>query len=107
MTRLPWRAVAGGLLLDVRVTPKGGRDAIDGMETLASGQAVLKLRVRALPTDGEANASVIALVAKSLKIAKSKVVLERGASARVKTLRIAGDGKALETILEAAMRETK
>ena len=39
----------GGIALAVRLTPKGGRDAIDGIETLADGRAVLKARVRAAP----------------------------------------------------------
>ncbi len=96
----PWRAVAGGVLLDLRVTPKSGRDAIDGIELLPSGQSVLKLRVRALPTDGEANEAVIALVAKSIKLAKSNLAIERGTAARVKTLRIAGDANSIQAALE-------
>ena len=104
MAALPWRAVAGGILLDIRVTPKGGRDAIDGVELLSSGQTVLKLRVRALPTDGEANAAVIALVARSLKFPKSHIALERGSTSRVKTLRIAGDAKAISSALEEITR---
>lgn len=105
MTRLPWRAVAGGVLLDLRVTPKSGRDAVEGIERLASGQPVLKLRVRALPADGEANAAVIALVAKSLKLQKSNVSLERGSASRVKTLRLAGDANAISSALEKITRE--
>jgi uncharacterized protein (TIGR00251 family) len=97
----PWRAVAGGVLLDIRVTPKSGRDAIDGVEALSSGQAVLKLRVRALPTEGEANEAVAVLVAKSLKLPKSKVTLERGGASRVKTLRLAGDPKVIVAALES------
>lgn len=97
----PWRAAADGVLLDIRVTPKGGIDAIDGVETLTNGQPVLKLRVRALPTDGEANEAVNRLIAKSVKVAKSNVTLERGASARVKTLRITGDSAAIVASLEA------
>ena len=102
---LPWRAVAGGVLLDLRVTPKSGRDAIDGIEQFASGQTVLKLRVRALPTDGEANDAVIALIAKSLKLPKSNVTLERGGASRVKTLRLAGDATAIASALEQVTRE--
>jgi uncharacterized protein (TIGR00251 family) len=101
MSRFPWRAVADGVLLDLRVTPKSGRDAIDGIEELSSGQSVLKLRVRALPTDGEANDAVVALVAKSLKLPKSKVTLERGGTSRVKTLRLAGDPKTIVAALES------
>jgi uncharacterized protein (TIGR00251 family) len=100
----PWRAVAGGVLLDLRVTPKSGRDAIDGIEQLANGQTILKLRVRALPTDGEANDAVVALVAKTLKLPKAKVSLERGGASRVKTLRLAGDAKAIFSALEEITR---
>lgn len=106
MTR-PWRAVAGGVLLDLRVTPKGGRDAIDGIEQLGSGQPVLKLRVRALPAGGEANEAVIALIAKALKLPKSNVTLERGGTARVKTLRLAGDAKAISAALETVTTQGK
>lgn len=99
LLRAPWRAATGGVLLDIRVTPKGGRDSIDGIELLSSGQAVLKLRVRALPTDGEANDAIIALVAKSLRIPKSNVSLERGGASRVKTLRLAGDASTISAAL--------
>ena len=50
----PFTVGAEGLTLHVRLTPKGGRDAIDGIETLSDGKAVLKARVRAVPEDGEA-----------------------------------------------------
>jgi uncharacterized protein YggU (UPF0235/DUF167 family) len=42
----------------VRLTPKGGWDAVDGIEQLADGRSVLKVRVRAAASDGEANARV-------------------------------------------------
>lgn len=84
----------------MRVTPKSGRDAVDGLELLSSGQIVLKLRVRALPTDGEANDAVIALLAKLLKFPKSSVALERGGASRVKTLRLAGDANVISAALE-------
>lgn len=97
--------MAGGVFLDLRVTPKSGRDAIEGIERLSSGQAILKVRVRALPTDGEANEAVVALVAKSLKLPKSNVSLERGGASRVKTLRLAGGAKAISAALEKITRE--
>ena len=37
----PWRATRDGLTLAVRVTPRGGRDAIDGIETMADGREIL------------------------------------------------------------------
>jgi len=47
----PWTVVAGGLVVVVRLTPKGGRDAIDRIEQLADGKCVLKARVRAAASE--------------------------------------------------------
>jgi Uncharacterized conserved protein len=46
------------------VTPRGGRDDIDGIETLANGRSVVKVRVRAIADGGEANRAVTELLAK-------------------------------------------
>jgi uncharacterized protein len=92
--------VPGGLCVSVRLTPKGGRDAIDGIERLADGRAVIKARVRAAPSEGEANSALIRLFARALDIAPKQVTLAAGASARIKRLAIAGDGAALAAALE-------
>jgi uncharacterized protein YggU (UPF0235/DUF167 family) len=84
-----------GLALRVRVTPRGGRDAIDGVETLSDGMRVLKVRVRVAPEDGAANEGVRRLLAKALQVPASAVTLEAGATARLKTFLIAGDAQAL------------
>jgi uncharacterized protein len=86
----PWQVVADGLALTVRLTPKGGRDAIDGIERMADGRAVLTARVRAAASDGAANAALMRLIAASLAITPRHVTLVAGASARLKRLRIAG-----------------
>jgi len=78
--------------LTVRVTPKGGRDAVDGWTQDAAGRPLLKLRVSAAAADGAANAAVVALVAKSLKVPKSAVRIAAGETARVKRLEIEGVG---------------
>ncbi len=96
----PWTVVDAGLLLTVRVTPKGGRDAIDGIAQRADGTCVLKLRVRAAASEGEANAAVLRLVAAALKVAARDVSLAAGGRGRVKRLRIAGSGPALAAALE-------
>jgi hypothetical protein len=76
--------------LTVRVTPRGGRDAVEGWTADAEGRALLKVRVAAAPSDGAANEAVLAVVARALGLAKSRVRLAGGASARVKTLEIEG-----------------
>jgi uncharacterized protein YggU (UPF0235/DUF167 family) len=101
----PWQAAPGGLTLSVRATPKGGRDAIDGIEQLADGQTVLKVRVRAAPAEGEANAALIAVIAKSAGIPRSAVSLVRGASGRIKFFRLAGDPGTLAAALERTAQE--
>ena len=96
----PWIAAPSGLVLTVRLTPKGGRDEIQGVEQMSDGRAVLKVRVRALPTDGEANAALVKLIARGLKVAPKAVTLSSGATARIKRLEIEGDADALSAGLE-------
>jgi uncharacterized protein (TIGR00251 family) len=92
---------ADGLIVTVRLTPRGGCDAIDGIETLADGRPVLKARVRAAPADGEANAALIALLAKALRIPPRRLAIVAGESARIKRIKIGGAGAELATALTA------
>jgi uncharacterized protein YggU (UPF0235/DUF167 family) len=86
----------------VRVTPRGGRDAVEGWIRDSEGRAVLKLRVAAAAADGQANAAVVALLAKALGRPKSAVRLVRGETARLKLLEVDGlDAAALATALGA------
>lgn len=82
--------------LTVRVTPRGGRDAVEGWTHDEAGRPILKLRVCAAAAEGAANAAVIKLVAKALKRPKSAVHIAAGETARVKRLEI--DGEAAELV---------
>jgi uncharacterized protein (TIGR00251 family) len=95
----PWTAAAGGLLLDVRLTPKGGRDALDGIAPLADGRAVLKARVRAAPHEGAANAALTRLIAKAAGVPASQVTIVGGTTARIKRLRIDGEPRTIAAAL--------
>jgi len=94
-----YRLSPAGLSLFVRVTPHAGRDAIAGVEQRDDGSAVLRVRVRAVPDKGQANAAVIALLARALAVPKSSISISSGATARLKTLAISGDGVALVDVL--------
>ncbi len=95
----PWITAPGGVLVDVRLTPRGGRDAIEGIEHRADGRAVLKARVRAPAHEGEANAALCRLLADAVGTAPRQVTLLAGATARLKRIRIAGDAASLVAAL--------
>jgi uncharacterized protein YggU (UPF0235/DUF167 family) len=76
--------------LAVRVTPKGGRDAVDGWASDGSGRPYLKVRVSAVAADGQANAALTAFLAKSLKRPKSAVRIVSGETARLKIVEVEG-----------------
>ena len=94
-------AAADGLRLVVRVTPKSGHDALDGVAADANGKPVLKARVAATAEGGKANASLVALLAEEFGVAKSAVTIVRGTTARLKQITIQGDGKRLVARLQA------
>ncbi|GLK76186.1 UPF0235 protein [Methylopila jiangsuensis] len=98
----PFQAGDGVLSVRVRLTPHGGRDSIDGIETLADGTAVLLARVRAAAQNGEANDALRALLAKAAGAPRSRVALKRGASSRIKLFEIDGEPAAIEARLRAA-----
>jgi uncharacterized protein (TIGR00251 family) len=102
---LPWRYSTGGISVALRVTPRGGRDDIDGIETLANGRSVVKVRVRAIAEGGEANRAVTELLAKVLDVPKGRVRLLSGATSRMKQIAVVGDpatlGEALRVLTSA------
>ncbi len=100
MTAHPWSRTTTGLRLTVRLTPRGGRDALGGLRRDQAGRAQLLARVASPPVEGAANAALVRLVAKTLGVPKSAVTLAAGQTARIKTLEIAGDPVALERALE-------
>ena len=100
MAGKPWSRTADGISLVVRLTPKGGRDAIDGIELMADARPVLKLRVRAAASDGEANSALIRLIATAMDVPQRAVILAAGPTGRVKRLVISGDGPTLIAALE-------
>jgi uncharacterized protein (TIGR00251 family) len=87
----PWRYSTQGVSIALRVTPRGGRDEIDGLETLANGRTVVKMRVRAIAEGGAANRAVVELLAKALGVPKARVRVLSGATSRLKQIAIDGD----------------
>lgn len=97
----PCRLGHDHILLAVRLTPNGGRDALDGVEVAADGLAHLKARVTAVPEKGKANKALVALLSKALKVPKSSISVASGETSRQKILRIEGDPEDLQSRIGA------
>lgn len=75
----------GAVDLDVHAVPRSSRDAIgkphDGR---------LKLHIKSPPVDGEANAAIVKLLAKTLGLPRESIELTHGQTGKRKTVRIHG-----------------
>ena len=69
--------------IKIRVQPKSSRNQVDGFQ-----DGALRVRVTAAPTEGQANATVIAILAKTLGVSKSRLEIIRGYSSRDKVVSV-------------------
>ena len=92
----PWRRVAGGLEITLRVTPKSRMDQVTGLHGGSDAALSLALKVRALPDKGAANKAVIDLLAKALGVPKSCISLLSGSTKRNKTVLVRGEPQQIE-----------
>ncbi len=89
---------ASGLRVHVLVQPRASRDALLGVH---GGQ--LKIALRAPPIDGEANAALVAFVAKVLHVPKKVIAIAHGEASRKKTIVVEGDAASLEAVWVARL----
>lgn len=76
-----------GRLVALRVTPKAKHQGISE-EIGPDGDIRYRIQVTAPAEGGKANAAVIAVLAKHLGLAKSRITLVRGDTARDKLVRV-------------------
>ena len=106
MADLPWRTSPTGVSVSLRVTPRGGRDDIDAIETLGDGKSVLKVRVRAVAEGGEANRAVTELLAGALGVPTwnfHKILIGRDGRIIEWFTAAGGMGPKLDRAIEAAL----
>ncbi len=94
-----------GVLVPVRLTPKAGRNRIDGVKADADGTRRLAVSVTAVAEDGKANGALIGLLAKTWNLPKSAIAITAGAKARAKLVRVAGDPDTLLARIEKEIQE--
>ncbi|NJM34072.1 MAG: DUF167 domain-containing protein [Rhodomicrobium sp.] len=103
---LPARQAGDGILLAVRLTPKAERDEVGGIETAVDGPA-LKVRVRAAPEKGKANAALLAALADWFGIPKTQCRLVAGGKSRLKRVHIRGEPDALMDRLASRIAQSR
>lgn len=99
------KARAGRARIAVRLTPKGGRDAVEGWMENADGLKLLRVRVAAAPEAGKANKALIAVLAEKLGVAKSAIAIVGGETARNKWIEVDGDASEIARRLETMGRK--
>lgn len=83
---MPWLTpMDGAVRLQLRVVPRAAHDRVEG----ALGD-VLKIRLRAPPVEGQANAALVEFLADQLDLPRRAIVLEAGGQARLKRVRVEG-----------------
>lgn len=80
--------------LHVKAIPNASRTECAGWESDPAHGRVLRVRVAAPPVEGKANEALRVFLANCIKLPKSKVVLQRGETSRIKVFSIP-DGTAL------------
>jgi uncharacterized protein (TIGR00251 family) len=99
----PFTAVADGVRVRLKVTPRAAADRVGGLQAEADGGVALKVAVTAVAEDGRANRAVIDLLAKSWRLPKRSLTILQGAADRRKVLQVAGDPAELLPRLAAAL----
>jgi uncharacterized protein (TIGR00251 family) len=107
MSASPVAAIADGVRVQIRLTPKAARDRIDGIALDAEGGALLKVSVTTVPEDGKANAALIKLLSKEWRVPKSTISIVQGATDRRKVLHITGEPGDLLARLDQWMAKLK
>lgn len=70
-------------IISVKIVPRSSKNQIVGWQG-----DVLKIKIKAPPVDGEANAELVRFLAEVLDIPKNKIEIIKGQSAKNKLLKI-------------------
>lgn len=81
---------SGGIRLQIHVQPNAKQNAIVGRH----GEA-LKIKIKASPEDGKANAALIVFLAEVFGVSRQSVTVDAGQSSRAKAILIGGIDLAL------------
>ena len=92
-----------GVDIAIRLSPGAAGDRVMGIAPTAGGGRVVKAAVGAPPEDGRANAALLRLIARELKLPRRNLEIVAGARSRDKRVRVIGDPEALLPRLAAIL----
>ncbi len=82
------RETQRGVQFEVKVTPRSSRNEIAGYS-----EGVIKVKLTAVPVEGEANQALISFLAEICGVARKNVTILKGETSRRKLVEISGLGK--------------
>lgn len=86
----PWQKIENGFEVFIKLTPNASKSAILGVIIEANGRCFFKMSVTAIPENNKANHALITFLSKTLRIAKSCIVIKSGATSNKKVVVIEG-----------------
>jgi uncharacterized protein len=87
----PVAAAKDGALIEVRLAPRAASERILGLVAEGEGRVALKIAVTAPPEDGRANAALLRLLSRTLRLPLGDFALRRGAASRHKLISVSGE----------------
>ncbi|MBR1648977.1 MAG: DUF167 domain-containing protein [Alphaproteobacteria bacterium] len=86
-----YKVTPQGIVLSVRITPNAGKTEVKGVFIDADGGEFLKISVVSIPEKGKANQELIKFLSKSLKLAKTMLMIISGETSHLKKVLITAD----------------
>ena len=87
-----------GTIIYVRASTNGNSDQIMGTEERANGKTYLKIKTSSVAENGRANEAIIKLLAKTLSIPKSSIMVLSGHTSREKSILVNASKADIETV---------
>ncbi|MCL4490404.1 MAG: DUF167 domain-containing protein [Nitrospirae bacterium] len=82
---IPYSRAKDGIIIEVKVIPRSSKREIAGVV-----DNIVKVKLTAPPVEGAANEQLIELLAEKFGVKKSSVVIIKGGSSKLKTIKITG-----------------
>jgi uncharacterized protein YggU (UPF0235/DUF167 family) len=100
----PFQITDKGIYVNIKATPKAAANKVGKVFTDNNNKNVLKVYVTSVAEKGKANEAIIELLAKFLRISKSRISIQSGFIDKNKILLIEGDIQELKKLLTACLQ---